>query len=69
MKKGFYLIGMIGAFVGGCFLNKKYNWGIGDKIADTVQSAADYVAEKLDKTRGKNTDTAAGEQTGETSAS
>lgn len=68
MKKIFYLIGLVGAFVGGCFLNKKYNWGIGDKIASKVQVAADYVSEKLEKTRGKNTEDT-GETTSETSAS
>ena len=68
MKKIFYLVGIIGAFIGGCFLNKKYNWGIGDKIAGKVQSAADYVAEKLERTRGKNTEDT-GNTAGETSAS
>ena len=58
MKKIFLILGGFGAFVTGCFLNKKYGWGIGDKIADRVQSAADYVANKLEKTRGnKNEET------------
>lgn len=69
MKKIFYLVGLIGAFVGGCFLNKKYNWKIGDKIADKVQAAADYVSEKLEKTRGENTENTGETTTGETSAS
>ena len=53
MKKIFTLIGLGGAFVAGCFLNKKYGWGIGDKVADKVQRAADFVADKLEKTRGE----------------
>lgn len=51
MKKIFYIISLIG-FLAACFLNKKYGWRLGDKIADKIQSAADFVAEKLEKTRG-----------------
>ena len=69
MKKIFYLVGIIVTFITGCFLNKKYNWGIGNFIAGKVQLAADYMAEKLEKTRGKSTEDTGDNETSETSAS
>ena len=52
MKKVFYIIGLVVTFITGCFLNKKYGWGLGDKIANCVQKSADFIADKLEKTRG-----------------
>lgn len=47
MKKILIAVAGLATFVGGCILNKKYNWNIGDKIADGVQNALEKGANCL----------------------